>query len=118
MSPDGSPISIRLSGATLRSQYRVDRHQARRRISDAEINAALSSMWKKTPETASRTEQRIKRVISWVKEVKLTPPTNAASAKQRRLYRSHPLWHAAPDGVTGPATWLRHGRVGRNSGGG
>src|SRR4029079_3562733 len=37
-------------------------------ITDAAINEALAAHWKRIPDTASRTKQRILKVLKWIKD--------------------------------------------------
>jgi integrase len=50
-------------------------------IGGADITAALSAIWMKTPETAKRTRQRIDRVLQWGKDGKPLPQHGAAQKR-------------------------------------
>jgi len=62
-------------------------------VDAALVNAALASIWTKTPETASRVRQRVERVVQWVKDgMPLLAP-----AKARRVEHHAALpWQEIP----------------------
>jgi integrase len=60
-------------------------------IDTAVINAALASIWTRTPETASRTKLRIERVVQWVKDGRPLPVPTAASGKKNLPALPYPL---------------------------
>ena len=51
-------------------------------IDPALINGALADAWRKVPETASRTKQRIERVCQWVRNGMPLPAPSAAKRVQ------------------------------------
>jgi integrase len=62
-------------------------------IDQALINAAVSSIWATTPETARRTRDRIERICQWVRDGMPLPTRNG------KVKRSHPAlpWQEMPD---------------------
>lgn len=62
-------------------------------IDAALVNGALADVWRKVPETASRTKQRIERICQWVRDGMPLPAPTAA-----KRVRHHPAlpWQELP----------------------